>query len=128
MVLFFTNEEVERLVTIEVLSGRFGSTARRRSKKLALCKAMEGHVDAELIPVDSTEDPVEGADIIACAAGHTLATCPIFRDRLSGGKDVLDSRRCRRARRGRRCLHSTATRWRAPQPTSTLAGRRFSGR
>ena len=43
--------------------------------KLGLCEAMEGRVSAKLIPVASTEDAVEGADIIACA---TNSYEPVF--------------------------------------------------
>ncbi|MBT5457245.1 MAG: ornithine cyclodeaminase family protein [Rhodospirillaceae bacterium] len=43
--------------------------------KIALCNDLEGRVDAKLIPVKSTEEAVEGADIIACA---TNSYEPVF--------------------------------------------------
>ena len=43
--------------------------------KFGLCEAMEGRVDAKLIPVRNTEEAVEGADIIACA---TNSYEPVF--------------------------------------------------
>ncbi len=43
--------------------------------KINLCEKMEGRVSAKLIPVNSTEEALQGADIIACA---TNSYEPVF--------------------------------------------------
>lgn len=49
--------------------------APTEANKLRLCRELESRVSARLVPVDSSEEAIAGADIVACA---TNAYTPVF--------------------------------------------------